>query len=72
MRGLRVLGERRNIPDEVLNAVESIRKNIRIENFKPSDLKKLINDPEKQIQEVARLVETPKPEITENDKVDAE
>jgi len=63
LRGLSVLAGSSSLPGDMVEEVENRRKNIRIENFRPAELKKLIDDPEYQIREIARLVRPAEPDI---------
>ena len=63
LRGLSVLAGSAGLPGDMAEEVENRRRNIRIENFRPSELKKLTDDPEYQIREIARLVRPAGPEV---------
>ena len=63
LRGLAVLAGRTALPEDMAEEVENRRKSIRIENFRPSELKKLIDDPDYQVREIARLITPAKPDI---------
>jgi len=67
IRGLKVLKEKENVPDEIVNEIETKIKSIRLENFKPNELKKLISNPEEQIKEVIKMIKPKLPPIDEDD-----
>lgn len=67
LRGIRVLGEKQLIPEEVADAIEAARKKIKVENPRPAELKKLIDNPDAQIEEVARMLKAPKPNLDASD-----
>lgn len=71
LRGLAVLAGRTALPEEMADEVETRRKSIRIENFRPSELKKLIDDPDYQVREIARLITPAEPDIRPDELTDA-
>jgi len=67
VRGLGVLAEKQLIPAEVVDAIEAARKNIKLHNFRPAELKKLVENPDVQIGEITRMLKGPKPNLDESD-----
>ncbi len=67
LRGLRVMGEKQSLPGDLAEEVEQRRRSMRLDTFKPSDLKRLMNDPVEQISEVAGLIRPSEPEVRADD-----
>jgi hypothetical protein len=51
----------------MLEEVEEKRSKIRLDNFKPTDLKKFIQDPSYQIDEIKKIVQPKKADISEDE-----
>ncbi len=71
IRGLKVMAEKSTIPEDVVEAVESRRVQLRIEQLSPAQLKKLIENPEEQAKEILSLIAPKQPEIDARDLTDA-
>lgn len=67
MKGLRVLAEKQLIPEDVVDAIEAARRSIKITNLKPTDLKRLVENPDSQMEEISRLLKGPKRNLDESD-----
>ena len=65
--GVKALQECESLPEDVSESVEERRKRMRISGFKPSDVKRLINSPEEQMKELARLAAPSKPPISQEE-----
>jgi len=69
--GVRALQECGILPENVTGAVEERRKTMRVPAFKPSDVKRLLNSPEEQIRELARLASPSKAPVSAHDLKEA-
>jgi len=58
------------LDSDMLEEIELKKKKMRIENFKPTDLKRLISNPEEQIEEMKKLVVAKKSKISKGDLED--
>ncbi|HUT65708.1 MAG TPA: hypothetical protein VMZ05_06115 [Spirochaetota bacterium] len=67
IRGLKVMSEKSTIPEDVVQAIESRRAQLRIEQLSPAQLKKLIENPEQQAKEILALIAPKQPEIETQD-----
>jgi len=67
LEGLKVSSKKNILKKDLLDDIEVKKNKIRLENFKPTDLKRLIQNPEEQIQEIKALVMPKKPEISEDE-----
>jgi len=67
IQGFKVLAEKQLIPAEVVDAVEAARRNIKVQSLRPAEIKKLVEDPDKQITEISRLLRPPKPVLDQSD-----
>ncbi len=65
--GVRALQECGILPEDVSEAVEKRRKSMRVQGFKPSDVKRLLNSPEEQIRELARIASPSKAPVSVDD-----
>ncbi len=71
IRGLKVMSEKSTIPEDVVQAIESRRAQLRIEQLSPAQLKKLIENPEQQAKEILALIAPSQPEIEPQDLSEA-
>ena len=71
IRGLKVMSEKNTIPQDVVQAIESRRAQLRIEQLSPAQLKKLIENPEQQAREILALIAPSQPEIEPQDLSEA-
>jgi hypothetical protein len=55
--GLKVAQLKTNLNTDLQTEVLNRKKKMRIENFKPTDLKRLVENPEEQVKEMKKLVE---------------
>lgn len=69
--GVRALQECGILPENVTEAVEERLKTMRVPAFKPSDVKRLLNSPEEQIRELARLASPTKAPVSAHDLKEA-
>ncbi len=69
--GVRALQECGILPENVTEAVEERRKTMRVQSFKPSDVKRLLNSPEEQLRELARLASPAKAPVSSHDLKEA-
>lgn len=67
LQWLKISKLKENLWSEMINEVEEKRSKIRLDNFKPTDLKKFIQDPNRQIDEIKKIVQPKKAEITEDE-----
>ena len=72
LEGLKVKHMKESLHPEMKEEVEVQRKKMRVENFKPTDLKRLIANPEEQIEEMKKLVVPSRPPIDKGDVEDAQ
>ncbi|MBT4936457.1 hypothetical protein HON22_00920, partial [Candidatus Peregrinibacteria bacterium] len=56
LEGLKVSTAKESLGEDMKGDIEVKKQKIRLENFKPTELKRLINNPEEQIQEMKNLV----------------
>jgi hypothetical protein len=66
-RGIKASQAKSALPKEMLNSIEQVNQKKRLETLKPTDLKRLINDPEEQINEVRKLIIKKEPLIRDED-----
>ena len=71
IRGLKVMSEKNTIPEDVVQAIESRREQMRTENLSSAQLKKLIANPEQQAKEILALIAPKQSEIDTQDLSDA-
>ncbi|MGR3316987.1 MAG: hypothetical protein ACUZ8O_00685 [Candidatus Anammoxibacter sp.] len=71
IRGLQVMSEKRTIPEDLAAAVESRRQKLRFEQIDQVQLKKFIEHPERQAEEILELVRPKNPEVPKTDLTDA-
>ncbi len=69
--GVKALQECEALPDDISSSVEDRRKTMREPGFKPSDIKRLINSPEEQMRELARLAAPSRPPVSQDDLKEA-
>ena len=69
IEGLKVSSMKSNLNETMADEIEVKKKKMRIDNFKPSDLKKFIQSPEDQIKEMKKLIIPRKPEIETDDNL---
>lgn len=67
LEGLKVSQLKQGLKPDMQEDVEIKRKNIRLDNFKPTDLKRLMNNPSEQIDEMKKLIIPSKPAIGQTD-----
>lgn len=67
VEGLKVMHQKSSLTEDIRNKVETTKKKMRLENLKPTDLKRFIQNPQEQIKRIQGLVEPKKPEITAED-----
>jgi hypothetical protein len=67
LRGLKIMGEKQTLPPDLTVAVEERRKSMRMDSFKPTDLRRLMSDPQTQIDEITALVNPRAPAISKDD-----
>jgi hypothetical protein len=72
IRGLKVMEEKKIMPEDVYNAIESRREKLRTELLTPAEIKKLIDNPELQAREILSLIAPREPDIKKQDLNDAE
>ncbi len=65
--GVKVSQMKEKLDKETREEVNVRRQKIRTDNFKPTDLKRLINNPEEQIEEMRKLIAPKHPEIKGED-----
>ncbi|NQT59296.1 MAG: hypothetical protein HQ557_09980 [Bacteroidetes bacterium] len=63
LRGLKIMGEKQTLPPDLTASVEERRKSMRLDSYKPTDLRRLMSDPQAQIDEIAALVMPGEPAI---------
>ncbi len=71
MMGIQVAQKKGDLDPEMQKEIEIEKKKMRVENFKPTDLKRLIQNPEEQINEMKNLISSQKPKIGKEDIDDA-
>lgn len=64
LRGIKTVAGREQLPEDLRAAVEERRKQIRLETFKPAQLKRLIHDPEALRDELIKILGTSGPAVT--------
>jgi hypothetical protein len=67
LRGLKIMGEKQTLPPDLAASVEDRRKSMRMDSYKPTDLRRLMSDPQAQIDEIAALVKPQEPAISKDD-----
>ena len=70
--GVKALQECGVLPKDVSEALEERLRTMRVPTFKPSDVKRLLDSPEEQIRELARLATPPKAPISPEDLENAQ
>jgi len=71
VEGIKTSFKKSVLSKDLLEDVEIKKKNMRIENFKPTDLKRLIQNPEEQIDGIRQLVKSKEPVIEKQNLEDA-
>jgi hypothetical protein len=71
LAGVKILQEVESLPDNVAAAVEERLKSMRIPGLNQSEIKRLINSPEEQLRELARLATPTRPPISPQDLKEA-
>ena len=71
LQGLKISKNQEVLSEDIKQATVNLKQKIRLDNFKPTDIKKLMQNPEAQIQELKNLIEPKKPEISKQDIQDA-
>ncbi len=56
LRGLKIMGEKQSLPPDLTASVEERRKSMRLDSYKTTDLRRLMGDPQVQIDEITALV----------------
>ncbi len=72
VRGLKVLEESENMPEEMIKEVENKREKIRNKRMSENEMKKLMDNPEIQLKEIVKLIAPKKSEISTKDLSDSE
>ena len=72
IEGLKVMHRKGSLSDDIKESVETTKKKMRLENFKPTDLKRFIDNPEEQIAAVNKLVSPRKPAVSEKELLDVQ
>jgi len=67
LRGLKIMGEKQTLPPDLTASVEERRKSMRMDSYKPTDLRRLMSDPQAQIDEIAALVKPREPSVGKDD-----
>lgn len=70
IEGLKVSATKNELKPEMIHNIENRKKKIRLENIKPTELKRLISNPEEQIQEMKNLILPKKSKVSEEDLKD--
>jgi len=63
LRGIKVMAEKRTLPQELAEAAEKRRKTIRLDSYRPTDLLRLMDNPRDQLAEIAELIQPAAPDI---------
>ncbi|MBL7006879.1 MAG: hypothetical protein ISR78_07360 [Spirochaetia bacterium] len=63
LRGLKIMGEKQTLSSDLAASIEDRRKSMRMDSYKPTDFRRLMNDPKAQIAEIAALIEPREPVI---------
>ena len=63
LRGLKVMAEKQTLPPDLSASVEERRKTMRLDTYKPTDLRRLMSDPQTQIDEIVSLVTPGEPAV---------
>ena len=71
-RSIKTLGETQILDSEMQAEVAQVKTKNRIINFTPTDLKRLVNNPDEQIAEMQKLIGAKKPPVDLNDVDDAQ
>lgn len=72
LEGLKIAQMKNTLHPEMREEVDVQRKKMRLENFKPNELKNLMNNPEEQIEEMKKLVIPNRPAIEKQALEDAQ
>ena len=72
IEGLKVMHQKGSLNDEIRGDVETTKKKMRLENLKPTDLKRFIQNPGEQINAIKGMIETKDPSVTADDMGEAQ
>jgi hypothetical protein len=67
IRGLRVMSEKGTMPADMVGAVETRRAQLRLLKLSPTQLKKLVENPEQQAEKILSLIAPRQPAVEERD-----
>lgn len=67
VEGLKIMHQKGTLTEGIRSDIETTKKKMRIENFKPTDLKRFIQNPEEQIKQLKGLTQSKNPEISAED-----
>lgn len=63
LEGIKTLAMKNTLPSEIKDEAEVKKSKLRLENFKPNELKRLAQNPEEQLKAIAKLVTPQKPNV---------
>lgn len=72
LMGVKVSELKNNLSSDLQAEVSAKRQKIRIDNFKPTDLKRLIENPAEQVKQMQEMIGEQKPKIENKDLSDAQ
>ncbi|MDP4008253.1 MAG: hypothetical protein Q8P68_03625 [Candidatus Peregrinibacteria bacterium] len=72
VEGLKVMHQKGTLSNDIRGDIETTKKKMRVENLKPNDLKRFIQNPEEQIKQIKGLVEPKEPEVATEDLVNVQ
>lgn len=63
MMGVKIAELKETLASDMKSEVENKKKKIRLDNFKPTDLKRLINNPNEQFEAIKKMIQPQNPEV---------
>jgi len=72
IEGLKVMHQKGSLNDEMREDVETTKKKMRLENLKPTDLKRFIQNPGEQINAIKGMIEPKEASVTADDMGEAQ
>lgn len=64
IEGLKAMHQKGTLGNDIQEDIETTKKKMRVENLKPNDLKRFIQNPEEQIKQIKGLIEPKNPEVS--------
>ncbi|PCI25723.1 hypothetical protein COB57_00720 [Candidatus Peregrinibacteria bacterium] len=61
--GVKIAELKETLASDMKSEVENKKKKIRLDNFKPTDLKRLINNPNEQFEAIKKMIQPQNPEV---------